>query len=78
MPGSAAMGAANAKAAAAATLNHPNIVSLHNADEAGGRIPAAPRVVSGRYLSLEQRLLIADAHLAGRGVRAIRRGGWEG
>ena len=40
---------------------------------AGGRIPAAPRVVSGRFLSLEERLAIADLHLAGQGVRAIAR-----
>jgi len=41
---------------------------------AGGRIPTAPtapRAISGRYLSLEERLRIADAHLAGDGVRAI-------
>ena len=38
---------------------------------AGGRIPAAPRIVSGRFLSLEERLAIADLHLAGEGVRAI-------
>jgi len=38
---------------------------------AGGRIPAAPRKVSGRFLSLEERLQIADLRLAGQGVRAI-------
>lgn len=38
---------------------------------AGGRIPAAPRVVSGRFLSLEERLAIADLHVAGKGVRDI-------
>jgi len=39
----------------------------------GGRIPPAPREVSGRGLSLEERLRIADLHLAGHGVRAIGR-----
>ncbi len=38
---------------------------------AGGRIPAARRVVSGRFLSLEERLVIADLHVAGKGVRDI-------
>ncbi len=38
---------------------------------AGGRIPSAPRVVSGRFLSLEERLAIAGLHLAGQGVRVI-------
>ncbi len=38
---------------------------------AGGRIPLAPRVVSGRFLSLEERLLVADLRVAGKGVRAI-------
>ena len=37
----------------------------------GFRVPAPPRVVSGRYLSLEERLRIADLRLAGEGVRAI-------
>jgi len=37
----------------------------------GGRIPTSPRAISGRYLSLDERLRIADAHLAGDGVRAI-------
>ncbi len=37
----------------------------------GGRIPLAPRVVSGRFLSLEERLAIADLRRAGTGVRAI-------
>jgi IS30 family transposase len=37
----------------------------------GGRIPEEPRVVSGRYLSLEERLQIADLHLAGVGVTAV-------
>jgi IS30 family transposase len=39
--------------------------------ESGGRPPAAPRVVSARYLSLEERLQIADLHLAGASMRAI-------
>ena len=38
---------------------------------AGGRIPLAPRVVSGRFLSLEERLAIADLRRAGKGVRVI-------
>jgi len=38
---------------------------------ADGCIPTAPRIISGRYLSLDERLRIADAHLAGDGVRAI-------
>ena len=38
---------------------------------AGGRIPPGPRVVSARYLNLEERLQIADLHLAGSGVRDI-------
>ena len=37
----------------------------------GGRVPSAPRVVSGRFLSLEERLAIADLQRAGNGVRAI-------
>jgi transposase, IS30 family len=37
----------------------------------GGRPPAAPRAVSARYLSLEERLQIADLDLAGASVRAI-------
>ncbi len=37
----------------------------------GGRVPSAPRKVSGRFLSLEERLRIADLHLTGHGVRAI-------
>jgi len=37
----------------------------------GGRPPAAPRVVSARYLSLEERLQVADLHLAGASMRAI-------
>ena len=37
----------------------------------GGRPPAAPRVVSARYLSLEERLQIADLHLAGASMRTI-------
>jgi hypothetical protein len=40
----------------------------------GGRIPRAKPERSGRYLCLEERLRIADLHLAGRGVRAIARG----
>src|ERR1035437_10831248 len=38
----------------------------------GGRIPRIRPVPSGRYLSLEERLQIADLHLGGAGVRAIR------
>lgn len=38
---------------------------------AGGRIPGPPRPTSGRYLSLEERLAIADLHLEGKGVREI-------
>ena len=37
----------------------------------GGRIPRRKPEPSGRYLSLEERLRIADLHLAGAGVRAI-------
>ena len=37
----------------------------------GGRPPSAPRVVSGRFLSLEERLQIADLRLAGASMRAI-------
>jgi transposase, IS30 family len=37
----------------------------------GGRIPRIRPVPSGRYLSLEERLQIADLHLGGAGVRAI-------
>ena len=37
----------------------------------GGRIPPAPRIGCGRYLSLPERLQIADLRLAGKGVRAI-------
>jgi DNA-binding NarL/FixJ family response regulator len=37
----------------------------------GGRPPSAPRVVSARYLSLEERLQIADLRLAGASMRAI-------
>ncbi len=37
----------------------------------GGRIPRKKPDPSGRYLSLEERLQIADLHLAGTGVRAI-------
>jgi transposase, IS30 family len=39
----------------------------------GGRIPRAKPEPSGRYLGLEERLHIADLHLAGTGVRAIAR-----
>jgi transposase, IS30 family len=39
--------------------------------ESGGRPPSAPRVVSARYLSLEERLQIADLRLAGASMRAI-------
>jgi IS30 family transposase len=38
---------------------------------AGGRIPEPVRVTSGRYLSLEERLAIADLHMEGKGVREI-------
>jgi len=37
----------------------------------GGRIPRAAPVLSGRYLSLDERLRIADLRLTGEGVRAI-------
>ncbi len=37
----------------------------------GGRIPREKPAPSGRYLSLDERLRIADLHLAGVGVRAI-------
>ena len=37
----------------------------------GGRIPLPEAERSGRYLSLEERLRIADLHLGGTGVRAI-------
>ena len=37
----------------------------------GGRIPRKKPEPSGRYLCLEERLRIADLHLAGAGVRAI-------
>ena len=37
----------------------------------GGRIPRKRPAPSGRFLSLEERLRIADLHLAGEGVRAI-------
>jgi len=37
----------------------------------GFRVPAPPRVVSSRYLCLEERLRIADLRLEGAGVRAI-------
>jgi len=39
----------------------------------GGQIPRKKPEPSGRYLSLEERLKIADLHLAGEGVRAIAR-----
>lgn len=39
----------------------------------GGRIPRKKPEPSGRYLSLDERLRIADLHLAGTGVRAIAR-----
>lgn len=39
--------------------------------ETGGRIPRKSIACSGRYLSLEERLQIADLHLAGATVRAI-------
>jgi transposase, IS30 family len=37
----------------------------------GGRIPRKSAPPSGRYLSLAERLKIADLHLAGAGVRVI-------
>jgi len=37
----------------------------------GGRIPRSRPELSGRYLSLEERLKIADLSLGGAGVRAI-------
>lgn len=37
----------------------------------GGRPPTAPRIVSARFLSLEERLQIADLRLAGSSMRAI-------
>ena len=37
----------------------------------GGRIPLPEAERSGRYLSLEERLRIADLHVTGTGVRAI-------
>ena len=37
----------------------------------GGRIPRKRPAPSGRYLSLEERLQIADLYLGGAGVRAI-------
>jgi hypothetical protein len=37
----------------------------------GGMVPRKKPPASGRYLSLEERLRIADLHLAGSGVRAI-------
>ena len=37
----------------------------------GGRIPRKPAPASGRYLSLAERLKIADLHLDGAGVRVI-------
>ncbi len=37
----------------------------------GGHIPPPPWVASGRYLSLEERLRIADLHLGGLTVRAV-------
>ncbi|TWP37252.1 IS30 family transposase [Leekyejoonella antrihumi] len=39
----------------------------------GGQVPRKKPEPSGRYLSLEERLRIADLHLAGTGVRAIAR-----
>ena len=41
---------------------------------AGGRILLAPRVVSGRFLSLAERLAIVDLQRAGQGVRASAAG----
>jgi hypothetical protein len=37
----------------------------------GGQVPRKKPEPSGRYLSLEDRMQIADLHLAGVGVRAI-------
>lgn len=42
---------------------------------ASGRLPTAPRVVSKRYLCLQERLTIADLHLNGHGIRAIAAAG---
>lgn len=39
----------------------------------GGQVPRKKPQPSGRYLSLEERLAIADLHVAGAGVRAIAR-----
>src|SRR3954453_16123447 len=39
--------------------------------DSGGQPPPAPRGVAARYLSLEERLQIADLHLAGASRRAI-------
>ncbi len=44
----------------------------------GGQIPRKKPEPSGRYLSLEERLRIADLHLAGAGVRAISTAGLDG
>ena len=43
----------------------------HWRQASGGRIPRKKPDPSGRYLSLEERLQIADLHLAGASVRAI-------
>ncbi|WP_241986879.1 IS30 family transposase [Cryobacterium fucosi] len=37
----------------------------------GGRVPLPKPELSGRYLSLEERLRIADLHVTGAGIRAI-------
>jgi len=37
----------------------------------GGRIPRKKPPPTGRFLCLEERMLMADLHLAGEGVRAI-------
>ena len=39
--------------------------------DAGGQVPRKKAEPSGRYLSLDERLQIADLHLVGNGVRAI-------
>jgi hypothetical protein len=39
---------------------------------AGGRIPQVSKQVSGRYLSLEERLAIADMYLHDKGVLRSR------
>lgn len=43
----------------------------HWREATGGQIPRKKPEPSGRYLCLEERLRIADLHVAGTGVRAI-------